>query len=208
MNDLPLRALLFDLGNVVIEIDFSRVLAAWQPASALPAQALAQAFSFDAPYQQHETGALAADGYLSHLRNALGLRCSDADLRRGWNAVFVRPIEETVALLDAVAPVIPCYAMSNTNALHLAEMQRAFPEAMAKFRRVFASHEIGHRKPQPQAFHHVLDAIGAAPAEVLFFDDTQENVDGARACGLQAVLVRSPRDVWQALAAAGLLPAP
>ncbi|QJW85440.1 HAD-IA family hydrolase [Ramlibacter terrae] len=87
-------------------------------------------------------------------------------------------------------------------------MQRAFPEVLAKFRHVFASHEMGHRKPQPEAFRHVLDAIGVAADEVLFFDDTQENVDGARACGLEAVLVRSPRDVWQGLAAAGLLPAP
>src|SRR5688572_2746517 len=132
MNDQPPRALLFDLGNVVIEIDFRRVLAAWQPASALSPQALAQAFSFDPPYQQHETGALAADAYLAHLRSTLGLRCADADLLRGWNAVFVRPIDETVALIDVVAPVIPCHAMSNTNAVHLAEMHRAFPEVMAK----------------------------------------------------------------------------
>ena len=208
MASHPYRAVLFDLGNVVIEVDFRRVLATWQPASALSPEALAQAFAFDAPYQQHETGALAADGYFAHLREQLGLHCSDDVMRLGWNAVFVRPIEETLALIATIAPHVPCYALSNTNAVHLAEMQRAYPQVLSCFRHVFASHEIGHRKPHPQAYRYVLDAIDAPANEVLFFYDTPENVDGARACGIEAVLVRDPRDVRQGLETAGLLSAP
>lgn len=204
----PCRAVLFDLGNVVIEVDFRRVLATWQPASTLSPQALAQAFAFDAPYERHETGALDANGYFAHLRQRLGLRCDNDAMRQGWNAVFVRPIEETLAMIHAISPQVPCHALSNTNAVHVAEMQRAYPQVLSCFRHVFASNEIGYRKPQPQAFRHVLDAIGSTADEVLFFDDAQENVDAARACGIEAVLVRSPHDVRQALTAAGLLPAP
>ena len=51
--------------------------------------------------------------------------------------------------------------------------------------------EIGQRKPAPEAFLHVVRRMGCAPGQVLFFDDLQENVDGAAACGLQAVLFRA-----------------
>jgi HAD superfamily hydrolase (TIGR01509 family) len=69
---------------------------------------------------------------------------------------------------------------------------------------VFCSHEIGCRKPAPESFAHVVQAIGVAPAQVLFFDDLEENVAAARAYGLQGVVVRSPQDVRNALAARGL----
>ena len=38
---------------------------------------------------------------------------------------------------------------------------------------------------------------------ILFFDDTRANVEGALAIGMPAVLVRSPADVAEALAALG-----
>jgi FMN phosphatase YigB (HAD superfamily) len=49
------------------------------------------------------------------------------------------------------------------------------------------SHEIGARKPEPAAFRSVVADMGLAPDRVLFFDDSAENVAGARACGLRAV---------------------
>jgi glucose-1-phosphatase len=73
---------------------------------------------------------------------------------------------------------------------------------------VFTSHEIGHRKPQPESFEHVLRAIGVPPPEVLLFDDLEPNVEAARALGLQAVVVKGPGDVRAALVDRQLLDAP
>jgi putative hydrolase of the HAD superfamily len=198
-------ALLFDLGGVVLDVDFDRAIATWAPHSRLPREALRGAFSFDAPYQQHETGRLAPDGYFAHLRERLELECDVATVQAGFNAIFSGEIAETVQLLDAVRSRVPCYAISNTNALHVAEIQRAFPQLLPRFARVFTSHEIGHRKPHPQSFEHVLRAIAVPRQEVLLFDDLEPNVQGARACGMQAVLVRGPEDVRQGLVERGLL---
>lgn len=41
------------------------------------------------------------------------------------------------------------------------------------------------------------------PDQVMFFDDTAENVLGARWVGMAAVLVRSPADIQAALARLG-----
>lgn len=201
----PTRAILFDLGGVLLDIDFQRALAAWAPHSRFSPAQLQERFRFDENFHRHETGGLDDEGYFAHLREALALDCELPLVRAGFNAILIGEIEETVRLLEAVRGRVPCYAISNTNPAHVAHIERAFPGFLARFTRVFASHQIGHRKPQPAAFDHVLRAIGVPAPEVLLFDDLQPNVEAALALGLQAVLVRSPRDVLAALAERGLL---
>jgi putative hydrolase of the HAD superfamily len=125
----------------------------------------------------------------------------------GFNAILIREIEETVRILADLQGRVPCYAISNTNPAHVRHMRRAFPGLLDRFDHVFTSHEIGHRKPQPEAFGHVLQALGLPAAEVLLFDDLVPNVEAARALGLQAVVVRRPADVRSALEERGLLDA-
>lgn len=199
------RALLFDLGGVVLDVDFDRALQAWARFSRLPLARLRELFHFDDPYQRHETGALDAGSYFAHLRERLGLECGDDHVQAGFNAIFPGEIADTLQLLDAVRGRVPCYAISNTNAVHVAEIERTFPQLLPRFARVFTSHEIGHRKPHPAAFQHVLEAIGVPAPQVLLFDDLEPNVQAARKLGMQAVIVRGPEDVRQALTQRGLL---
>jgi putative hydrolase of the HAD superfamily len=199
------RAVLFDLGGVVVEIDFGRAFAHWQARSRLPAEHLRERFGADEPYEQHETGAIDSQAYFAHLREHLQLEADSAFIHEGWNSIFVAEIPETVRMLQAIRSRVRCYALSNTNAVHLAHMQREFPQVLSQFEKVFVSHEIGHRKPNPHAFDHVVREIGVAPGEILFFDDLAENVQAARECGLQAVQVHGPADVREALQARGLL---
>ena len=201
----PVRAVLFDLGGVVVDIDLDRSLAAWAAHSRLPPEQVRERFSFDEPFRRHETGRLDDGGYFAHLRQMLELDCDLADVEAGFNALLVGEIAETVALLEPLRQRVPCYAISNTNPAHVLHMRRAFPGLLDRFDHVFTSHEIGHRKPQPETFTHVLRAIGLPAREVLLFDDLEANIEAARALGLQAVQVRSPADVRAGLAVRGLL---
>jgi putative hydrolase of the HAD superfamily len=199
-------ALLFDLGGVVIEIDFERALLHWAKYSALPLPALRAAFFFDAAYQQHERGEIGWAQYAQHLRTTLRLAATDGEIEEGWNLIFIREIPQTLDMIEQVRALLPCDGFSNTNPTHQAHWARAFPRVTSAFRKIFVSWELGVRKPERAAFEMVCAQMGLDTGEVLFFDDTPENVDGARAAGLQAVLVRSPQDVRDALSAAGLLP--
>jgi beta-phosphoglucomutase-like phosphatase (HAD superfamily) len=69
------------------------------------------------------------------------------------------------------------------------------------FPQVFLSFELGLRKPERAAFEAIAAAIGVPLNRIRFFDDTPASVEGARAIGMPAVLVRSPADVVTALAA-------
>lgn len=198
------KALLFDLGGVVFEFDFAYALAHWAPRSALAPDALRQAFSHDEDYQRHERGELSSAQYFDTLRTKLLLQASDADIEAGWNAIFRSEISQTLDLIAAARHRYPCFAFSNTNRSHHAAWRAAYPRIEATFDRVFVSSDIGLRKPERAAFEHVCREIGLPPTALLFFDDLEENVAGARACGLQAVRVTSPVDVRDALRRLGL----
>ena len=93
--------------------------------------------------------------------------------------------------------------LSNTNALH-AERHSAEEAVYDLFDHCFLSHEMGLVKPDREIYDHVLGALGCPPANVLFLDDNQINVDGARRAGLHAERARGTSEARAALARHGL----
>jgi putative hydrolase of the HAD superfamily len=161
--------------------------------------ALRERFNLGPAYEAHERGEIDAAGYFRALRAELGLALDDADFADGWNAIFGGAIAPTVERMHALAPRVPQYLFSNTNAMHHDVWSARYADALAPLRGHFVSHRMGLRKPTRESFHHVARAIGVEPARILFFDDTAANVEGARAAGLNAELVRSPDDVVSGL---------
>ena len=198
---MSVEALLFDVGGVVIEIDFGRAVASWAKAARTPVDTLRARFSFDEAYQSHERGEIAAGQYFAALRSSLGVDLPDAALVTGWNAIYVNEVPGMRALLHTVGRRFPIYAFTNSNPTHHAFCSAHYPDVLRSFRKVFLSFELGLRKPERAAFEAIAAAIGVSLDRILFFDDTPANVEGARAIGMPAVLVRSPADVANALAA-------
>lgn len=197
------QALLFDLGGVLIDIDFARAIAAWAPYSALPAHVLRQSFKHDLQYQRHERGEISARQYFDHLATSLQLDASAEQIEAGWNAIFVGEFLQTRQWVESMKGALPCYAFTNTNASHMSVWSQRFPRVVGAFDRIFASHQLGLRKPERAAFDRICTLIGKAADSVLFFDDLADNVQAAQDAGLQAVQVRSSDDVAAALQALG-----
>jgi putative hydrolase of the HAD superfamily len=99
---------------------------------------------------------------------------------------------------------LPLYAFSNTNPAHIAHFSKAYADVLGHFRQVFLSSSIGLRKPDVEAYDHVVKAIGVPASRIVFFDDSAPNIEGARAYGLQAVHVTSTDDVARTLTALGI----
>ncbi len=193
------KALLFDLGGVVMALDWDRVFSHWAEHSGVDAGEIRRRYSFDPPYERHERGEIGERDYYAALRNSLGIEIGDEALAEGWGRVFAGEITPTVRLIEQVKDRVPVYAFSNTNTAHERVWSRQFAAALAHFRKVFVSSRMGLRKPERAAFEHIATEIGVAPGDILFFDDMIENVDGARAAGLRAVHVKGPQDVRDAL---------
>jgi putative hydrolase of the HAD superfamily len=200
-----ISALLFDLGGVLIDIDFSRALQSWRHCSRLPLPEITRRFSMDESYRRHERGEISARDYFAHLRQLLELDASDEQIVRGWNAIFVGEIAATVNCIARAQANLPCYLFSNTNPTHQAFWTTAYPAALTSFQRIFLSSEMGLRKPDRAAFEAIAAATGFRLDEILFFDDTEENVIAARLAGMPAILVNEHADVELALTNIGAL---
>jgi glucose-1-phosphatase len=197
-------ALLFDLGRVVLDIDFSKVVASWAGHAGCEPSQLVARFSPDETWKQHERGEISDAAFFESLRASLGIDISDVQFLEGWNAIFAGEMPGIGAMLGRAGTRLPLYAFSNTNGAHVAHFSRAYADLLGHFREIYLSSTIGLRKPEAAAYDHVVNAIGVPASRILFFDDSAENVAGARSRGLSAVHVRSPDDIATALAALGI----
>jgi putative hydrolase of the HAD superfamily len=197
-------ALLFDIGRVVIDIDFSKATACWADHAGCTPDDIVGRFVQDEAYHHHERGSIEDAAYFASLRDTLGIAITDAQFLEGWNAIFAGESDGIAPLLARAARHLPLYAFSNTNRAHVAHFSTEYAEVLGHFREIFLSSSIGLRKPDADAYDHVVQAIGVPAERILFFDDLAANIDGARARGLQAVQVRSSADVARALDALGI----
>ena len=196
---MPADALLFDLGGVLLGLDWDRAFGHWARHAATDAAALRSRYAFDAAYERHERGEIGEAEYYASLRRSLGIDIPDDEFRAGWGAIFTGEVAETTARLDRLHGLVPLYLFSNTNAAHHRVWGAMMQRTLARFDRVFVSSELGLRKPDRAAFDRIAREIGVPHPRILFFDDTPSNVEGARAAGLQAVHVRTPDDVREAV---------
>jgi glucose-1-phosphatase len=197
-------ALLFDIGRVVLAIDFSKVVTCWAGHAGCKPEAIVARYVQDEAYRLHEVGKISDEAYFDSLRRSLGIAISDAQFLEGWNAIFAGEMPDIAKLLPRAAKHMPLYAFSNTNRPHVEYFSKEYADLLGHFRELYLSSSIGLRKPDAEAFDHVVQAIGVPAERIVFFDDLAENVEGARARGLTAVHVTSPRDVGNALKALGI----
>jgi HAD superfamily hydrolase (TIGR01509 family) len=180
-------ALLFDLGGVLIDVDFNRAFTSWAAASGVDATLLQSRFKIDDWYHRHERAEISASQYFASLRDSLGIELSDAQFESGWNAILGAELASTTRFLPELLEQRPLYLFSNSNRTHHICWEHNFAGMLGNFAEVFVSSEIGLRKPDAEAFLHVASAAGVDPKRILFFDDILENVRGAQAVGMMAV---------------------
>ncbi|MFY9951935.1 HAD-IA family hydrolase [Bradyrhizobium sp.] len=197
-------ALLFDLGRVVFDIDFSKAIDCWANHAACPPSDIVERFERGEAYRHHEIGKISDAAYFDSLRSTLRIRISDGQFLEGWNAIFAGEMPGIAPLLERAARHVPLYALSNTNRPHVEYFSKTYAGLLGHFREIYLSSTIGLRKPDAAAYDHVVKAIGVPASRILFFDDLAENVEAARARGLHAVQVKSSADVAHALDALGI----
>lgn len=183
------RIAVFDLGGVVV-----RICRSWEEgcraAGIAPraARTFAQAApAIDALVREHQRGEHDAAHHYGRLAEIVGGHTAD-EVGRVHMAWILGDYPGMAAAIDRIhAAGLDSACLSNTNAAHWEQL--AGSEAFRRIRRPHASHLMGLVKPDAAIYRAFERAAGAAPGEIVFFDDLAENVDAARACGWDAVLV-------------------
>jgi glucose-1-phosphatase len=112
-------ALLFDLGRVVIDIDFNRAFSRWAGHARCDQKLIRERFRHDdTAYRRHERGEIDSEEFLANLRASLGIDISDAQLLDGWNSILVGEMPGVSELLAKATESFPLYAFTNSNREH------------------------------------------------------------------------------------------
>ena len=193
------QVLLLDLGGVVLGINFRRVFTYWAEAAGVDEAVFYDHWRLDDAYKAQETGDLDFADYTAHLSKTLRVSMSDAQWRDGWNALWTARYDDVAALFPTLKQRFRLCAFSNTNAAHAESFLQRYPHIFQHFEKLYLSHEVGCRKPAPESFLSVCKLMQCPPSEVIFLDDTKENVAGAKAAGLTAYLTRSQSEVVETL---------
>ena len=180
------KALLFDIGNVLLRLKTVEFLDSLQAACiALNRDTmLAELRNEGGLHFAYERGEIGGEAFHTHLRNTYGLNWDYARWLDHWNDYFLpnRPMEILIAKLQGQARF---WALSNTNADHFTHIKRSY-RLFDAFEGVIGSHQHGMRKPDPRFYQIALQQMGLAAQSVLFIDDLQANVEGAAALGINA----------------------
>jgi len=208
----------FDLGGVLVRVRESLAAAcaaaevAVPKSVADPGHARVFSSSFSALGQQAATGQIGMEDFFVETGRLTGLSLSDLKrVSRAWLAGSQPGVAELIDELADGEALTAC--LSNTHEHHWRVLTDADATEYAWVRRLdyrFASHLIGHIKPDARIYRHVEDETGINGGQILFFDDREENVAAARDLGWQATqIVAADEPVSQIrarLKSAGVIP--
>jgi len=199
------QALVLDIGNVLIGVDFGLAAKSWGEAASLAPELLLSRLEQGPAYEAHERGEIDWLSYAETICGDLQLDLAREPLLNGWNAIFTGPMPGVEALLDELPGTLPRYAFSNTNSAHHEFFMTHWGYLFDGFEAVICSHDIGMRKPEARSFAHVVATIGVPAEAVVFFDDSNANVNAARSAGLAAYRSASTEELRAGLQTAGVL---
>ena len=188
------KVLIFDLGGVLLENTGREKLTSLLPAGT-PTGDVRLRWLASSVVQRYERGHISSQDFAANLVREWGIALEpDAFLSHfaQWPKGFYPGAKELLQELRREHTVV---CLSNSNEVHWAR----FPEIASLFDHAFSSHQIGHVKPDREAFACVLAATRAQPEDTWFFDDLQPNVDAARALGINALQVEGMEELLAAL---------
>ena len=125
---------------------------AWAGSLAIPTEEVRQRFRFDRGFELFERGAMPPSDYHRHIAEGLGLPLDYGDFVAGWNAVYGEPHSSVVSLLERLRRSYRLVAFTNTNELHQEVWPAKYERELVHFDRIFSSCDMGHRKPEAEAF--------------------------------------------------------
>jgi putative hydrolase of the HAD superfamily len=201
---MPIKAIVFDFGNVVGYFDHLRTSRRLAEHSELPVDVIHAHLFGGQLGDDYESGRLATSDFIRRVREVCQLRCSDELVAAAWADIFW-PNPEVCALLPQLKPSYRLLLGSNTNELHAQQFCRQFRDVFRHFDALVLSHEVGACKPNAAFFHHCQRRAGCPAGECLFIDDVSVNVAGALACGLHGIVYREMADLRKQLGTLGVL---
>ncbi|MBW1727953.1 MAG: HAD family phosphatase [Deltaproteobacteria bacterium] len=198
-----IRVLLFDLGGVLVELnDISTLL--HLNGDEIPMNKLWSDWLSSPAARAFEMGISTKEQFADKYIEEINLPIKRDDFLKAFTQLPKGLYADAVRLIQRCREHYYTASLSNTNALH---WQRLTHEMgiHRMFDQHFPSHLTGKLKPDRESFEYVLQILHCDPSAIIFLDDNEINVKGARSVGMIAYLANGPREAENILEEIGIL---
>jgi putative hydrolase of the HAD superfamily len=193
-----IKAVIFDLGRVIVPFDFARGYSRIAALTGLDQAQIPDLIRPTGLVERLESGAIEPREFVSRISEVLGLKCSYEEFCEIWSSIFLPATLIPEEMLAKIAARFRLVLLSNTNAIHFDMIRANYPH-LRHFHALVLSHEVGAMKPSPRIYEKAVAAAGCLPQECFFTDDIAEYVEGARRYGIDAVQFESAEQIEREL---------
>ena len=199
------KAIIFDLGKVLIHFDFKRGYSALEGLCPYNAAEIRRRIGSTDLVARFETGLVEPHDFVAELRRQLDLKVDYRQFCEIWSSIFCQTLVPE-SLLESLRERYRLLLLSNTNVIHFEMVWAAYP-LLRHFHDKILSYEVKAMKPQREIFLAAIERAGCRPEECFYTDDIAEFVEAARRLGIDAVQFQSAAQLESEMSARGILPA-
>ena len=190
-----LKNIIFDLGGVLINIDYRKTADAFIELGFDDFDKMYSQFTANELFKKLETGRIGNDEFYKLILGARKKEVTEEQVRAAWNRMLLRWRKESLAFLKNLSADYTIFLLSNTNAIHLEAFNKLLENETGMksidhlFSKAYYSHRVNLRKPDSDIFEFVAKDAGIKPEETLFIDDSENNIATAASLGFKTHLL-------------------
>jgi HAD superfamily hydrolase (TIGR01509 family) len=197
------RAVIFDIGRVLIRIDVGRAMKGMASGLSLSAEELWSAIEKDPRWKDWQEGRISARDWHLHMQRRFGGSATFEEFTEKWNLVLDPEPIHGKELFEKLSKKYRLALLSNTDPIHVAYMESRY-DFFSYFPARVYSCAVGASKPSPIIFQEALRACRIRAEEAVYVDDIEGYVDAARRLGMLGVHFRSAEQLRSDLQAIGV----
>ncbi|MCP4520280.1 MAG: HAD family phosphatase [Cytophagales bacterium] len=205
MNFQKIKNIIFDLGDVIINIDFMLTFKAFEEVSPYTLDETINLFEKHKIYDVVERGGMNHAEFADFLKNIFKLELSDEEILKRWSALLLDIPKERIDLIQELQQKYRIFVLSNTSSPHIVDVNEILQKATGVqdlkdlCEKAYYSYDIAMRKPDAEIYEYVLKDSNLKAEETLFLDDNSDNIVGAQKLGIHTILVQKPTCITEYL---------
>jgi HAD superfamily hydrolase (TIGR01509 family) len=201
--DAKFRAVIFDIGRVLIRVNVSRAMDGLASGISLTPQEVWSAIENDPHWMDWQEGRISPQDWHRNLNKRLGSSLTFEQFSEIWNrALDPNPIHAD-SFLENLSKNYRMVLLSNTDRLHMAHAEGSFPFFRFFPNRIY-SYRVGASKPDPLIYREALKACRVCAEEAVYIDDIAAYAEAARHLGMTGIVFQSPEQLQTDLRAMGI----
>jgi glucose-1-phosphatase len=199
-----LRAIVFDIGRVLIRVDVARAMADLASGVSLSAAELWAAIEKDPRWPDWQEGRISPRDWHLHLARRLGISLTFEQFVRAWNqALDPKPMQDD-SLLEKLSKGYRLALLSNTDPIHVAHMEASYDFFRFFPTRIYSC-VAGASKPNPLLYLEALKGCKVQANDAVYIDDILAYVEAARGLGMAGIHFQSTEELLRGLRDLGVI---